>query len=174
MSSFNRRSLRSAAPTPYAIDHTEAQGGECSQPARSSVPRRSQLQSIGLPRPSAEKTDHRHRLLCQRRERQRRYAAQSRNELPPLHASPLQGPCLSWSSLSLHPRNVTRAFDKYGKHAGRKSAHSPRHEAYHLGMPVPPNRPYHRWSCTIWLSYDGIVGHINPFTADLDAIVPVV
>jgi hypothetical protein len=53
-------------------------------------------------------------------------------------------------------------------------AHSPRHEAYHLGMTVQPSRPYHRWSCSIWLSYDSIVGYINPFTADLDAIVPVV
>jgi hypothetical protein len=57
---------------------------------------------------------------------------------------------------------------------GRKSAHSPRHEAYHLGMSVPPNRPYHRWSCSIWLGYYGIVGYIDPFTTDLDTIVAIV
>ena len=52
-------------------------------------------------------------------------------------------------------------------------AHAPRHEAENLGVPVQPGRPNHRPPRTIWLCYNGILGDVDPFAIDLNAIVTV-
>jgi hypothetical protein len=52
-------------------------------------------------------------------------------------------------------------------------AHAPRHEAENLRVPVQPGRPNHRPPRTIWLCYNGILGDVDPFAIDLNAIVTV-
>src|SRR5713226_8178600 len=51
--------------------------------------------------------------------------------------------------------------------------HAPRHEAENLRVPVQPGRPNHCPPCTIWLCYNGILGDVDPFAIDLNAIVTV-
>src|SRR5216684_804394 len=51
--------------------------------------------------------------------------------------------------------------------------HGPRHEAENLRVPVQPGRPNHRPPRTIWLCYNGILGDVDPFAIDLNAIVTV-
>ena len=40
-------------------------------------------------------------------------------------------------------------------------------------VPVQPGRPNHRPPRTIWLCYNGILGDVDPFAIDLNAIVTV-
>src|SRR5882672_2016714 len=51
--------------------------------------------------------------------------------------------------------------------------HAPRHEAENLRVPVQPGRPNHCSPRTIWLCYNGILGDVDPFALDLNAIVTV-
>jgi hypothetical protein len=40
-------------------------------------------------------------------------------------------------------------------------------------VPVQPGRPNHRPPRTIWLCYSGILGDVDPFAIDLNAMVTV-
>ena len=50
---------------------------------------------------------------------------------------------------------------------------APRHEAENLRVPVQPGRPNHRPPRSIWFCYNGILGDVDPFAIDLNAIVTV-
>src|SRR6266478_3348155 len=51
--------------------------------------------------------------------------------------------------------------------------HAPRHEAENLRVPVQPRRPNHCPPRTIWLCYNGILGNVDQFPIDPNAIVTV-